>query len=146
MAVVPLVRQDDASFLLTFRKKESGAIQDLTGMRVWFTAKTTIPSSPTADLDDATAVPSLKYYWDHNGSVVAASVGLSLPSGGSAVDGVLRIDFLHADTTTLSTTARLNYDIQVMYPPDGNSYRRVETWDKGIISVDPDLTRRLTVP
>jgi hypothetical protein len=145
MTVIPLVRQDDQSYLLTFRKA-SGGVQNLTGMRVWFTAKPTIPTDSTTDLDDASAVSVLKYYWDHNGTSVVASHGLSVPSGGSPSDGVLQISFLHADTTTLNTTTRLNYDIQVMFPADGGGYRNVKTWDSGTLNVTADLTRRLTVP
>lgn len=141
MAQLTVRRGDDVHYLATF-KDINGNVQDLSGATVFFTVKPSAPSSPSADLDDASAF--LKYHWQHDGTSVTSSEGMRLPTGATVGDGQLEVIFPRSLTTTWSATNQ-PYEVQITLPyTDGEDGEVDDTWDSGDFTVSLDLNRRRT--
>jgi hypothetical protein len=150
MAVITVTRGDTRVWNLLFRKAD-GSLQPLQGLTLWWTVRPAIPADPAHDLPDAEAI--IRAWWQHSGAAVTGSgvVGPDGQPGGSfevtSPDaGQATITLLPRLTTQLATvppggSGSWRYDVQLMFAPDD-----VRTWDDGSLKVEPDVTRRQTVP
>lgn len=115
---------------------------DITGYTLWFSVKTGRPSSPSADLDDSSAL--INAYWiDGGASDVRNTAGATI--GTIEVDdpteGTVVITLTPEYTTTLTGATGYSWEIQ-LENPDG----AITTWTAGTLNVTLDLIRRTSTP
>jgi hypothetical protein len=114
---ISMIRGDTASFSGTVMR--AGAPVNLTGAKLWFTAKRS-----RSDLDEAAVIKK---------DTVLGGVVILSPTSGT-----YRVTILPADTSSLTYTIQLFYDVQLL-EPDGT----VTTIESGTLEVDAsrDITR-----
>ena len=130
MADLIIRRGDRESFLLTI-VRANGTPLNLSGLTVWMTVK----STKSAQSDDTDA--AFKFYWEHNGTTLVGSNGLSTVD---IAAGKLRLTVLPGNTIG-QADKRFLYDIQVRLATDD-----IKTWDEGTLTINADLTQRTTTP
>lgn len=115
---------------------------DLTGQTLWFSVKTAKPSTPTADLDDSSAL--INAYWiDGGANGIRNSAGTSIGTIAVATPatGEVVITLTAAYTSALAGASGLLWEVQLK-----NAGGAITTWTAGTLNITTDLIRRTTTP
>jgi carbon monoxide dehydrogenase subunit G len=115
MTALSMTRGDDESFDVVVKTK-AGVVVDITGMDLRFTAKRRVSDT------DAQAV-------------ISKTTGAGITTT-SAVNGAARIDVEAADTTALTATTRLTWDLQ-----GTDETGTVRTLARGGLRIEADVSR-----